>query len=96
MDHKSGYKKVKHLEKKHSPLLTKPHKDLRLTCAKDHITWNEAWHNVIWSDEKKFNLDSPDDFSYDWHGLRREEESFRLVLKVGARTIRRRGDSSHG
>ena len=46
MDHKSSYKKVKHLEKKYSPLLTKPHKDLRLKWAKDHMTWNEAWHNV--------------------------------------------------
>ncbi|CAF3809193.1 unnamed protein product [Rotaria magnacalcarata] len=47
-------------KKKHSPALTTPHKDLRLSWAKDHMTWNNEWHKVVWSDEKKFNLDGPD------------------------------------
>ncbi|CAF3728881.1 unnamed protein product [Rotaria socialis] len=63
MDNQSSYKKVKHLEKdgkKHSPALTTAHKDLRLSWAKDHMTWNNECHKVVWSDEKKFNLDGPD------------------------------------
>ena len=78
MDHKSGYKKVKHLEKREKKfsLLTKSHKDLRLKWAKDHMTWNEAWHNAICSSEKKFNLDGHDGFPYYWHDLRKEEEIF--------------------
>ncbi|KAI5151780.1 hypothetical protein ENBRE01_2380 [Enteropsectra breve] len=28
----------------------------------------ESWKNVIFSDEKKFNLDRPDGYSYFWHG----------------------------
>ncbi|CAF1535359.1 unnamed protein product [Adineta steineri] len=77
MDNQSSYKKVKHLEKdekKHSPALTTAHKDLRLSWAKDHMIWNNEWHKVVWSDEKKFNLDGPDGFSYYWHDLRKEEE----------------------
>ena len=68
--------KVKHLEKKHSPPLTKSHLDLRLKWLKDHVIWNEAWYKVIWSDEKKFNLDDSDSFPYYWHNLRKEEQSF--------------------
>ena len=86
MDNQSSYKKVKHLEKdekKHSPALTTVHKDLRLTWAKDHMTWNNEWHKVVWSDEKKFNLDGPDGFSYYWHDLRKEEEIFSTRAQGG-------------
>ena len=82
MDHKSGYSKVKHLEKKHSLPLTKSRKNLRFKWTKDHVIWNDAWHKVICSVEQTLNLDGSDSFSYSWHDLRKEEEIFQLVLKV--------------
>jgi hypothetical protein len=39
------------------PPLSQQHKDFRLTFAKEHMTWNKKWRNVVFSDEKKFNLD---------------------------------------
>ncbi len=74
---------LKKKKKKRSPPLTKLHKDLRLNWGKDHMTWNEEWRKVVWSDEKKFNLDGPDGFSYYWHDLRKEEEIFSCRVQGG-------------
>ncbi|CAF3449427.1 unnamed protein product [Rotaria sp. Silwood2] len=71
------------MKKKRSSALTTAHKDLRLIWAKDHMTGNNEWHTVVWSDEKKFNLDGPDSFSYYWHDLRKEEEIFSTRAQGG-------------
>lgn len=55
------------------PPLTEQHKQKRLVWAKDRVTWVENWKNVVWSDEKKFNLDGPDGFAYYWHDQRKDK-----------------------
>src|SRR5262249_442944 len=52
------------------PPLTQRHKDRRMNFAMRHISWTTEWAKVIFSDEKKFNLDGPDGIRSYWHDLR--------------------------
>ena len=61
--------------KKRKPKHTARHKEVRLQFAKEHMSWQEEWHQVLLSDEKKFNLVGPDGYQYYWHDLRKEKET---------------------
>lgn len=74
---------LKYTKKLSSPCLNQSHKTQRLFWAKDHMNWNEKWKFVVWSDEKKFNLDGPDCFSYYWHDLRKEKTLFSRRVQGG-------------
>ncbi|POM64664.1 Transposase [Phytophthora palmivora] len=64
-------------KRKASPVLTKKHKEARLTWARAKVSWDVTkWGNCVFSDEMKFNLDGPDCMQYYWHDLRREPEVY--------------------
>ena len=66
------------LYKKHKsrPHLTAAHKSARLSFASTSINNRLDWSKIVWSDEKKFNLDGPDGIRYYWHDLRKEPKIF--------------------
>ncbi|CAD7078657.1 unnamed protein product [Hermetia illucens] len=53
-----------------APRLQQHHKDARLEFARNNMS--RHWDQVIFSDEKKFNLDGPDGFDGYWRDWRKE------------------------
>lgn len=76
-------------------MLKSHHKINRLEFAKQHISWSTEWDSVIFSDEKKFNLDGPDMCNFYWHGLNKSDSLvtdsmpnriYEVILKNGGAT----------
>ncbi|OQR89886.1 hypothetical protein ACHHYP_05967 [Achlya hypogyna] len=80
------HRRVQQLLKKHpeivykkrkaTPKLTPRHEQARVKFAQDQVTCRRDWTAVIFSDEKKFNLDGPDGWQYYWHKLGTEEHVY--------------------
>lgn len=64
---------IKHLKIKRKSKLTPRHKAARLQFAQEHMAWARQWEQVIFTDEKKMNLDGSDGFRYYYHDLRKDE-----------------------
>lgn len=71
--HESPY--LERLKMKKIPPLSGKHKQTRIDWATAKLTWVNEWNHWIFSDEKKFNLDGPDGYSYYWHDVRKEKLS---------------------
>lgn len=65
---------LKYEKLKQAPLLTKQHKNDRLEWAERHTILQTDWTKIVWTDEKRFNLDGPDGFKNYWHNLNMPEE----------------------
>lgn len=81
-----GTNHFKYTKRMTKPALQPRHQEARLEWAKKHVHWTTEWTNVVFSDEKKFNLDGPDGFSYYWHDLRKEPQS-RYSRNFGGGTL---------
>lgn len=58
-----------------TPAMRERHETFRLSWATEKMTWTQKkWDKVVWSDEKKFNLDGPDGYAYKWHDLCKEKQ----------------------
>jgi transposase len=72
---------------KSKPQLTEKHKKARLEFARKYMLGSEFWKSVIFSDEKKFNLDGPDGLHSYWHDIRKEPELLSRRVQGGGSVI---------
>ncbi|KAF0704885.1 hypothetical protein AaE_014720 [Aphanomyces astaci] len=78
--------RFEYVKRNATPMLTEAHIAARLKHAKKHLESPPDWAKIIWSDEKKFNLDGPDGMQCYWRDLRFDKESF-FSRKFGGRSV---------
>ncbi|CAD6185418.1 unnamed protein product [Caenorhabditis auriculariae] len=59
---------------KAAPCLQQSHKNERLQFARSNMATD--WNKILFSDEKKFNLDGPDGYAHYWRDLRKDPMYF--------------------
>ncbi|OWZ11558.1 Transposase, partial [Phytophthora megakarya] len=67
---------AKWIKRKPSPDIKPHHKAARAAFAAKYLSKTHVWSSVVFSDEKKFNLDGPDGYQYYWHDVRTETELY--------------------
>ncbi|KAG3112528.1 hypothetical protein PI124_g2657 [Phytophthora idaei] len=84
------------VKRQRTPMLKPHHKLARRNWAQAMIRARTDLDRVIFSDEKKFNLDGPDGMQYYWHDLRTEKETFYSRQNGGGSVMIWGGFSSKG
>ena len=57
-------------------MITRKNAVTRLKCATEKVSWGIEWEKIIYSDEKKFNMDSPDCWCHYWHDLEKVSKPY--------------------
>jgi transposase len=78
-----------------APPLSVKHKQNRVEWARTMLIYINFF-NVIFSDEKKFNLDGPDGTKYYWHDIRNEKKLLSRRQNGGTSVMVWAGFSVHG
>jgi transposase len=86
----------KYIKRKSVPALKKRHMVARTNFAVKFLNKNTIWDRVVFSDEKKFNLDGPDGYQFYWHDLRKEVEVYSTRVNGGGSVMVWAGMSCYG
>lgn len=93
----SGSAYLRYSKAERAPHLSKNHRMERVKWAEQNLGWDHPnWRQVIFSDEKKFNLDGPDGLSSYWRDLRKEPEIFSTRQQGGGSVMIWGAISYHG
>ncbi|DAZ98855.1 TPA: hypothetical protein N0F65_002580 [Lagenidium giganteum] len=87
---------AKYVKRKAAPALMSDHKLRRVSFAQEKAISYFDWKRVLFSDEKKFNLDGPDGCQFYWHDSRLPPEIFSKRVASGGSVMVWAVISAHG
>eukprot|EP00644_Phytophthora_capsici_P016316 jgi/Phyca11/38144/gw1.34.47.1 len=87
---------AKWIKRKPAPAIKQHHKVARAAFAAKFLSKTQMWRRVIFSDEKKFNLDGPDGYQYYWHDVRADTELYSKRVSGGGSVMVWAGMNTYG
>ncbi|KAG3174910.1 hypothetical protein C6341_g9675 [Phytophthora cactorum] len=87
---------MRYAKRKPTPALKPHHKKKRVAFAEKYASKRKFWRAVVFTDEKKFNLDGPDGFRFYWHDMRAEPKFISKRVNGGGSVMIWAGISWYG